>query len=69
MVEQEGEAKEEILRSNAQLRGVNEIEYTDVAANEILTWYDEFATSRFAVAMVTPNDPVVKEFVAEVNLA
>ena len=62
-----GETKEEILKSNIQFRGVNEIEYTDLPANELLTWYDMFATSPFAVSMVTPNDPVVKEFVAEVT--
>jgi hypothetical protein len=62
-----GEMKEEILRSNVELRGVNEIEYTDLPANEVLTWYDVFATSSFAVAMVTPNDPVVKEFAAEIT--
>lgn len=62
-----GDTKEQILRSNVMLRGVNEIEYTDLPANELLTWYDMFATSPFAAAMVTPNDPVVKEFVAEVT--
>ena len=62
-----GKTKEEILRSNVQLRGVNEIEYTDLPASEILTWYDVFVSSPFAVAMVTPNDPVVKEFVAEIT--
>jgi hypothetical protein len=62
-----GEMKEEILRSNVELRGVNEIEYTDLPANELLTWYDVFITSPFAVAMVTPNDPVVKEFAAEIT--
>lgn len=65
--DQEGKAQEQILRSNVQLRGVNEIEYTDLPASELLTWYDMFATSPFATAMVTPNDPVVKEFVAEVT--
>ncbi len=62
-----GAMKEQILRSNVMLRGVNEIEYTDLPANEVVTWYDVFATSPFAAAMVTPNDPVVKEFVAEVT--
>ncbi|MGI8889745.1 MAG: hypothetical protein ACR2G0_03045 [Chthoniobacterales bacterium] len=65
--DEEGKMKEQILRSNVILRGVNEIEYTDLPATELLTWYDMFATSPFATAMVTPNDPVVKEFVAEVT--
>jgi hypothetical protein len=62
-----GQMKEEVLRSNFDLRGVNEIEYTDMPASEVLTWYDMFATSPFAIAMVTPNDPVVKEFAAEIT--
>lgn len=62
-----GSQKEEVLRSNVELRGVNEIEYTDLPANELLTWYDVFIGSPFSAAMVTPNDPVVQEFVAEVT--
>jgi hypothetical protein len=62
-----GSTKEEILRSNVELRGVNEVEYTDLPANELLTWYDHFVTAPFVAAMVTPNDPVVTEFVAEVT--
>ena len=62
-----GQTKEEILKSDVQLHGVNEIEYTDLPANEVLTWYDVFASSAFATSMVTPNDPVVKEFVAEIT--
>jgi hypothetical protein len=61
------EQKEEVLRSNVLLRGVNEIEYTDLPREEILTWADQENLSEFAVAMVTPNDPVVKEFAAEVT--
>jgi len=62
-----GSTKEEILRSNVELRGVNEVEYTDLPANELVTWYDHFVTAPFVAAMVTPNDPVVREFVAEVT--
>lgn len=65
--DQEGKPQEQILRANVELRGVNEIEYTDLPSSELLTWYDMFATAPFATAMVTPNDPVVKEFVAEVT--
>lgn len=59
-----GEQREEILRSNIELRGVNEVEYTDLPANEVLTWYDNFIATPFCVSMVTPNDPVVKEYSA-----
>ncbi len=62
-----GEQREEILRSNIELRGVNEVEYTDLPKNEILTWYDVFAATPFITAMVTPNDPVVKEFCAVIT--
>jgi hypothetical protein len=55
-----GEMKEEILRSNV-------IEYCDLPQNEVATLYDQLSTAEFAVAMVTPNDPIVKEFVAEVT--
>ena len=62
-----GEQHEEILRSNFELRGVNEVEYTDLPKNEILTWYDVFIATPFVAAMVTPNDPVVKEFCAVIT--
>jgi hypothetical protein len=62
-----GQMKEEILRSNVILRGVNEIEYCDLPQSEVATWFDMFSTAEFAVAMVTPNDPVLKEFVAEIT--
>ncbi|MGI9115559.1 MAG: hypothetical protein DLM52_01565 [Chthoniobacterales bacterium] len=62
-----GDVKEEILRNNIIFRGVNEIEYCDLPENEVADFYDLHSTAEFAVAMVTPNDPVVKEFVAEVT--
>ena len=65
--DQAGNTKEQILRSNIIFHGVNEIEYTDLPTNEQLTWYDMFVLSPFATCMVTPNDPVVKEFVAEIT--
>jgi hypothetical protein len=62
-----GQVKEEILRSPVIFRGVNEIEYCDLPESEVATFYDTHSTAEFSVAMVTPNDPVVKEFVAEVT--
>ncbi|MDQ2949469.1 MAG: hypothetical protein M3Y27_26620 [Acidobacteriota bacterium] len=62
-----GAVKEEILRSPIVLRGVNEIEYCDLPESEVANFYDVHSTAEFVVAMVTPNDPVVKEFVAEVT--
>lgn len=62
-----GEMKEEILRSPAILRGVNEVEYTDLPADECSSWQDMWSTAHVTAAMVTPNDPVVKEYVAEIT--
>jgi hypothetical protein len=62
-----GQPKEEILRFNIALRGVNEVEWTDLPQSEITGWYDWMHSAHFATAMVTPNDPVVKEFVAVIT--
>ena len=62
-----GNIKEEILRDNIILRGVNELEYCDLPESEVADFFDLNSEGEFAVAMVTPNDPVVKEFVAEVT--
>ena len=62
-----GDMKEEILRSPVIFRGVNQVEYTDLPQDELLTWQDMWSTAYFTTAMVTPNDPVLKEFVAEVT--
>jgi hypothetical protein len=59
--------KEEILRSPVILRGVNEVEYTDLPADECSSWQDMWSTAYVTAAMVTPNDPVVKEYVAEIT--
>jgi hypothetical protein len=59
--------EEQVLRSDVILHGVNEMEYTDLPASEIADWYDSWANTPLLVAMVTPNDPVVKEFVAEIT--
>jgi hypothetical protein len=62
-----GEMKEEILRSPVILRGVNEVEYTDLPADECSSWQDMWSTAYVTAAMVTPNDPVLKEYVAEIT--
>jgi len=61
------ESKEQIIRDNFTLRGVNEIQYGDLDASEILTWYDMWTLAHFAICMVTPNDPVVREFTAAIT--
>jgi len=64
---EKGESKDEVLRDPLILRGVNQFEYTDLPESELETYYDRTAQTEVEVAMVTPNDPVVKEFVAEVT--
>ena len=62
-----GAVRDEILRENFNFRGVNEIEYTDLPADEIVTTYDKFLNDELLAAMVTPNDPVVAEFAAAIT--
>jgi len=62
-----GQFEEKVLRNNIILRGGNEIEYCDLPQNEVAGFDDWFSTGEFVIAMVTPNDPVVKEFVGEIT--
>ena len=59
--------REEVVRQDFQFRGLNEIEYTDLPASEVVSWYDRFVNSDLLAAMVTPNDPVVTEFAAAIT--
>jgi hypothetical protein len=59
--------REEILRQDFMFRGVNEIEYTDVKKDDMVSWFDLFINSELVAAMVTPNDPVVTEFAAAIT--
>src|SRR5664279_918605 len=66
--EQEGgPLKEEVLRDNFTLLGVNEVQYSDLPNEDIATWYDSWTLAQFIVCMVTPNDPVVKEYAAAIT--
>jgi hypothetical protein len=60
-------AKEETLRDNFVIRGMNEMQYSDLPHDEMVTWYDQWTLSPFLACMVTPNDPVVKEYAAAIN--
>jgi hypothetical protein len=62
-----GPLKEEVLRDNFTLLGVNEVQYSDLANEDIATWYDSWTLAQFIVCMVTPNDPVVKEYAAAIT--
>jgi hypothetical protein len=66
--EQEGgPLKEEVLRDNFTLLGVNEIQYSDLPADDIATWFDNWTLAQFLACMVTPNDPIVKEYAAAIT--
>jgi hypothetical protein len=58
---------EEVLREEFAFRGVNEVEYTDLPANEIVFNSDLHVNDDLLAAMVTPNDPVVTEFAAAIT--
>jgi hypothetical protein len=66
-IEDGGEAKEQVLRNDFTIYGVNEVQYSDLPADDMLTWYDQWNLAQFIVCMVTPNDPVVKEYAAAIT--
>jgi hypothetical protein len=65
--EEGGGAREQVLRDDFTIFGVNEVQYSDLPADDILTWYDQWNLAQFLVCMVTPNDPVVKEYAAAIT--
>jgi hypothetical protein len=65
--EEGGSTKEQVLRDDFTIYGVNEVQYSDLPADDILTWYDQWNLAQFVVCMVTPNDPIVKEYAAAIT--
>ncbi len=65
--EESGSTKEQVLRDDFTIYGVNEVQYSDLPADDMLTWYDQWNLAQFIVCMVTPNDPVVKEYAAAIT--
>jgi hypothetical protein len=65
--EEGGVAREQVLRDDFTIYGVNEVQYSDLPADDILTWYDQWNLGQFVVCMVTPNDPIVKEYAAAIT--
>jgi hypothetical protein len=65
--EEGASVKEEILRDDFTIYGVNEVQYSELPADDILTWYDQWDLAQFLVCMVTPNDPIVKEYAAAIT--
>jgi hypothetical protein len=65
--EEGGSTREQVLRDDFTIYGVNEVQYSDLPADDILTWYDQWNLGQFVVCMVTPNDPIVKEYAAAIT--
>jgi hypothetical protein len=59
--------REQVLRDDFTIYGVNEVQYSDLPADDMLTWYDQWNLAQFIVCMVTPNDPIVKEYAAAIT--
>ncbi len=62
-----GQSRTQTFRHDVLLRPVNELTYCDLPAGEVESWFDAFDTSDFAVAMVTPSDPVVAAYAAQIS--
>lgn len=50
-----------------ELRGVTEIEYTSIDANEIVSWYDMWDNSEILAAYMTDEDDVVKAYFGKIS--
>jgi hypothetical protein len=65
--EEGGGPKEQVLRDDFLIYGVNEVQYSELPADDMLTWYDQWNLAQFVICMVTPNDPIVKEYAAAIT--
>jgi hypothetical protein len=61
------EQHEKIEVREFEFRGVNEIEYTSLAAEEMLSWNDMFDNAEICAAYVTDEDPVVRQYMGEIS--
>ncbi len=63
----DGEPKEQIERRDFEFRGVTEIEYTSLPADEVLGWYDMFDNAELTAAFVTHEDEVVRQYLGKIS--
>ena len=61
------EEHEKIEVRQFEFRGVNEIEYTSLAADEMLTWHDMYDNAEITAAYVTDEDQVVRQYLGEIS--
>jgi hypothetical protein len=56
-----------IEKRDFEFRGITEIEYTSLAQDDIVTWYDMFDNNELLAAFVHDEDPVVKAYFTKVS--
>ena len=61
------EKREEIKRANFQIRGRNELVYTDIPEEEINDIRDMYRNVNLLACFVTPEDPVIKYFTQQLQ--
>lgn len=59
--------KEEIKRANFQIRGRNELVYTDIPEEEVNDIRDMYRNVNLLACFVTPEDPVIKYFTQQLQ--
>ena len=65
--EEEGKRLEQIVKREISFRGVNEVEYTSLPPEEIVSWFDMNDNTQLLSSFVTTDDPVVKIFAGEIT--
>ena len=68
-IEYDGAAEPRIEKRDFEFRGLSEFSYTNLPANEILSYYDVFDNDPLLASFVTDEDQVVKTFYAKVSEA
>lgn len=62
-----GKSDSVIEKRPFELRGVTEIEYTSIEADEIISWYDMWDNSEVLAAYMTDEDEVVKAYFGKIS--
>ncbi len=62
-----GKSIQKVEKRELELRGVTEIEYTSLPADELINWYDMFDNSELCAAYVTSEDDVIKAYLGKIS--
>jgi hypothetical protein len=62
-----GEDRERVESRPFEFRGVSQFEYTSLPSNEVLTWYDVYDNKELAAAFITPDDPIVRQYLGKIS--